>query len=254
MLDRHCGARCLTAAAFGSEVSDRNCANPCKPGGQDVRFWFNHAVPACPADPDRCAEPGHRAVLNPGRVNPAGPRRRHGEAGPGEQARRSPGARRRAPTRPARPPPRPRPARPRSPRPREVRAIGGDGSATVVWCPPASGAGSVVSYTVDLVRRPARSPPTCPTTGRSSTASPTAPLHVHRHRQHRRRVRPAAAATTGPVDPGPLARAPAASCIRPAAAGQLRPVLDAASAASGCYITAGEFDPWRTPSPVAVAR
>ena len=32
--------------------------------------------------------------------------------------------------------------------PRRVRAIGGDGSATVVWCPPASGAGSVVSYTV----------------------------------------------------------------------------------------------------------
>src|ERR1700730_7397655 len=29
-----------------------------------------------------------------------------------------------------------------------VRAIRGDGSATVVWCPPATGAGSVVSYTV----------------------------------------------------------------------------------------------------------
>ena len=32
--------------------------------------------------------------------------------------------------------------------PAGVRAIGGNGSATVVWCPPASGAGSVVSYTV----------------------------------------------------------------------------------------------------------
>ncbi|HTU08184.1 MAG TPA: fibronectin type III domain-containing protein, partial [Trebonia sp.] len=32
--------------------------------------------------------------------------------------------------------------------PAEVRAIGGSGSATVVWCPPASGAASVVSYTV----------------------------------------------------------------------------------------------------------
>jgi hypothetical protein len=32
--------------------------------------------------------------------------------------------------------------------PQAVRAIRGDGSATVVWCPPASGAGSVVSYTV----------------------------------------------------------------------------------------------------------
>jgi large repetitive protein len=32
--------------------------------------------------------------------------------------------------------------------PTRARAIGGSGSATVVWCPPASGAGSVVSYTV----------------------------------------------------------------------------------------------------------
>ena len=32
--------------------------------------------------------------------------------------------------------------------PTDARAIRGDGSATVVWCPPASGAGSVVSYTV----------------------------------------------------------------------------------------------------------
>jgi hypothetical protein len=32
--------------------------------------------------------------------------------------------------------------------PTGVRAIHGDGSATVVWCPPASGAGSVASYTV----------------------------------------------------------------------------------------------------------
>ena len=32
--------------------------------------------------------------------------------------------------------------------PQQVTAIGGSASATVVWCPPASGAGSVVSYTV----------------------------------------------------------------------------------------------------------
>src|SRR5580704_5756071 len=32
--------------------------------------------------------------------------------------------------------------------PTGARAIRGDGSATVLWCPPASGAGSVVSYTV----------------------------------------------------------------------------------------------------------
>jgi beta-glucosidase len=32
--------------------------------------------------------------------------------------------------------------------PSRVRAIGGDSSATVVWCPPVTGAGSVVSYTV----------------------------------------------------------------------------------------------------------
>ena len=32
--------------------------------------------------------------------------------------------------------------------PQQVTAIGGSASATVVWCPPASGAGSVASYTV----------------------------------------------------------------------------------------------------------
>jgi hypothetical protein len=32
--------------------------------------------------------------------------------------------------------------------PADVRATGGQSSATVVWCPPATGAGSVVSYTV----------------------------------------------------------------------------------------------------------
>lgn len=30
--------------------------------------------------------------------------------------------------------------------PANARAIGGGGSATVVWCPPASGAGSVTGY------------------------------------------------------------------------------------------------------------
>src|SRR5580704_19668140 len=32
--------------------------------------------------------------------------------------------------------------------PADVRAIGGAASATVVWCPPATGAAKVVSYTV----------------------------------------------------------------------------------------------------------
>ena len=32
--------------------------------------------------------------------------------------------------------------------PADVRAIGGEASATVVWCPPATGAAKVVSYTV----------------------------------------------------------------------------------------------------------
>ena len=71
--------------------------------------------------------------------------------------------------------------------PTEVRAIGGDGSATVVWCPPASGAGSVVSYTVDLLGRPAGHRRRAQRLGHRGRPHRRDQLHLHGHGQHRQR-------------------------------------------------------------------
>ena len=107
--------------------------------------------------------------------------------------------------------------------PADVRAIGGAASATVVWCPPATGAAKVVSYTV--------------TSSGGQTVTATVPndwaivrrpvqrhrLHVHRDRQHlRRRLRP-----RGDVERRDAGadRAAAHRAARQARAGQLRPVL-----------------------------
>jgi beta-galactosidase GanA len=130
--------------------------------------------------------------------------------------------------------------------PAEVRAIGGSGSATVVWCPPASGAGSVVSYTVtsssgqqvtadvpddwaiiDGLTDGTSSTFTVKATTKSGTGS--------------------AAATSNAVTPEPVA--PPRDVVR----GTPQQVsYDQNSMLIGgkrIFITAGEFDPWRTPSP-----
>ncbi|MBO0802678.1 MAG: beta-galactosidase [Nocardiopsaceae bacterium] len=130
--------------------------------------------------------------------------------------------------------------------PTEARAIGGDGSATVTWCPPPTGAGSVVSYTVtssagqsvtadvpndwaiiDGLRNGASYTFTVTATTSSGATS--------------------RAATTRPVIPEPVA--PPRNVVR----GRPRTVgYDQYSLIIGgrrTVITAGEFDPWRTPSP-----
>ena len=129
--------------------------------------------------------------------------------------------------------------------PTGVRAIGGDGSATVVWCPPASGAGSVVSYTVTSSggQQVTANVPNLwaivdgqtdgtgyTFTVTANTASGSGP-----------------SATTASVTPAPLPQP------RFVLHGQPQQVsYDQYSMLVGgqrVYITAGEFDPWRTPSP-----
>ncbi len=130
--------------------------------------------------------------------------------------------------------------------PTEVRAIGGDGSATVVWCPPASGAGSVVSYTITSSsgqQLTANVPNLWTiadglTDGTSYTFTVTASTASGQT---------SPAATAAPVTPAPL------PSPRPVLHGQPQQVsYDQYSMSIGgqrVYVTAGEFDPWRTPSP-----
>ena len=130
--------------------------------------------------------------------------------------------------------------------PTGVRAIGGDGSATVVWCPPASGAGSVVSYTITWPggQQLTASVPNLwtivagLTDGTSYTFTVTA---------NTASGQASPAATSAPVTPAPLPQP------RPVLHGQPQQVsYDQYSMSIGgqrVYITAGEFDPWRTPSP-----
>ncbi len=129
--------------------------------------------------------------------------------------------------------------------PADVRVTGGDASATVVWCPPATGAGSVVSYTVTSSGGQsvtAKVPNDWAivdglTDGTSYTFTVTANTSGA--------VGPAA--TSGSVTPAKLA--PPRDVLR----GQPQQVsYDQYSVMIGgkrVFVTAGEFDPWRTPSP-----
>ena len=161
-----------------------------------------------------------------------------------------PGARRRAATRPARRPPRPRPGSATVSAPQAVRAIRGDGSATVVWCPPASGAGSVVSYTVTSSGGQsvtAKVPDDWAivaglTDGTAYTFTVTANTA-------------SGSGTSGPARPPPR-RSPRPSPLRRLAfcmaARRSRSATTPVQLLIGgkrVFITAGEFDPWRTPSP-----
>ena len=130
--------------------------------------------------------------------------------------------------------------------PQRVRAIGGSASATVVWCPPASGAGSVVSYTVTSSggRRVTAAVPNDwaivdgLTDGTSSTFTVTA---------NTKSGTASPAASSNGVTPEPIAPPSNVLLGAPQTVG-----YDQYSMTIGghrVYITAGEFDPWRTPSP-----
>jgi beta-galactosidase GanA len=130
--------------------------------------------------------------------------------------------------------------------PRLARAIGGSGSATVVWCPPATGAGQVTSYTVTA--RPGGSSVTATVpndwaiidglaNGTSYTFTVTANT----------KTASGAAGTTRAVTPAPVPEPRDVLKSAPQTVG-----YDQYSMLIGgkrVYVTAGEFDPWRTPSP-----
>jgi len=129
--------------------------------------------------------------------------------------------------------------------PADVRVTGGDASATVVWCPPATGADSVISYTVTSSGGQsvtAKVPNDWAivdglTDGTSYTFTVTANTSGA----------PGPAATSGSVTPARLA--PPRDVLK----GQPQQVsYDQYSLMIGgkrVFVTAGEFDPWRTPSP-----
>jgi beta-galactosidase GanA len=133
--------------------------------------------------------------------------------------------------------------------PTQARAIGGSASATVVWCPPASGASQVISYTVTASPGGSSVTATVPndwaiidglSNGTSYTFTVTANTKAGTGAQSQ-------TATTSAVKPEPIA--PPRNVVK----GAPRTVgYDQYSMIIGgkhVYLTAGEFDPWRTPSP-----
>jgi beta-galactosidase GanA len=132
--------------------------------------------------------------------------------------------------------------------PADARAIGGESSATVVWCPPASGAGSVISYTVTAQpggEQVVAGVPndwaildgltngtsyTFTVTANTSNSSPASP-----------------AVTTNAVTPEPIAppKHVLLGAPRTVSYDQYSMMING----TRVFITAGEFDPWRTPSP-----
>jgi beta-galactosidase GanA len=130
--------------------------------------------------------------------------------------------------------------------PAEVRAIGGSASATVVWCPPATGAGDVIAYQVTSSAGQevtARVPNDWAIvdgltdgTGYTFTVTPVVKGGTT-----------GPAATSGSVTPAPIP--PPGHVLT----GQPEQVSnDGYSMIIGgqrVFITAGEFDPFRTPSP-----
>ena len=130
--------------------------------------------------------------------------------------------------------------------PTQVRAIAGKSSATVVWCPPASGAGSVTSYTVTSSGGQ-QVTATVPNDwaivdGLSNGTSYTFTVKADTSGGTSR-----AAASSSQVTPAPIAAPPNVMLGQPQTIS-----YDSHSMIIGgkrVFITAGEFDPWRTPSP-----
>jgi beta-galactosidase GanA len=130
--------------------------------------------------------------------------------------------------------------------PADVHAIGGESSATVVWCPPASGAGSVVSYTVSSSggqQVTAKVPNDWAiidglTNGTSYTFTVTA---------NTKSGGSSAATTSNSVTPAPIPGP--RDVIRGAPEKVTYDQYSLLIGGKRVFITAGEFDPWRTPSP-----
>ncbi|HEX4253456.1 MAG TPA: beta-galactosidase, partial [Streptosporangiaceae bacterium] len=129
--------------------------------------------------------------------------------------------------------------------PQQVRAIGGSASVTVVWCPPATGAGSVVSYTVTSSggqHVTAAVPNDWAiidglTDGTSYTFTVTA----------KTKSGSGPTATTGAVTPAPIA--PPSNVQRGTPHQVSYDQYSLLIGGKRVFVTAGEFDPWRTPSP-----
>jgi len=130
--------------------------------------------------------------------------------------------------------------------PADVRAIGGAASATVVWCPPATGAAKVVSYTVTS------------SGGQTVTATVPNDWAIVDGLSNGTGYTFTVTANTSPGASGPTATS---NSVTPGPIAQPRDVLrgkpqqvsyDQYSLKIGgnrVFVTAGEFDPWRTPSP-----
>src|SRR5579875_2570231 len=130
--------------------------------------------------------------------------------------------------------------------PTRVRAIGGSSSATVVWCPPASGAGSVVSYTVTS------------SSGQQVTAVvpndwaiidglTNGTSYTFTVKANTQSGAASAAATSGPATPEPVA--PPRDVLRGTPEKVSYDQYSLMIGGKRVFVTAGEFDPWRTPSP-----
>ncbi|HUN31662.1 MAG TPA: beta-galactosidase [Trebonia sp.] len=131
--------------------------------------------------------------------------------------------------------------------PTRARAIGGSSSATVVWCPPATGASQVTSYTVTAQPGGASVTAAVPndwaiidglTNGTSYTFTVTA---------NTKTTSGTLADTTSAVTPAPIA-APR-DVLRSAPQTVSYDQYSMLIGGQRVYVTAGEFDPWRTPSP-----
>src|ERR1700729_3858409 len=130
--------------------------------------------------------------------------------------------------------------------PADVRATGGDASATVVWCPPPAGAAHVVSYTVTS------------SGGQTVTAAVPNDWAIVDGLTNGTGY---SFTVTANTSSGPAGTSAASSAVTPAPIPPPRDVLrgrpqqvsyDQYSMLVGghrVFVTAGEFDPWRTPSP-----
>jgi beta-galactosidase GanA len=128
-----------------------------------------------------------------------------------------------------------------------ARAIAGSASATVVWCPPRTGASQVTSYTVTAHPGGATVTADVPndwaivdglTDGTSYTFTVTA---------NTKSANGTSGDTTRPVTPAPIPRP--RDVIRGAPQTDTYDGYSMIIGGKRVYITAVEFDPWRTPSP-----
>jgi beta-galactosidase GanA len=128
-----------------------------------------------------------------------------------------------------------------------ARAMGGSASATVVWCPPATGASQVTSYTVTAGPGGRSVTAAVPndwaiidglTDGTSYTFTVTANTKAAAGTQ-------ADTANAVTPEPVPAPRHVLTSTPQAVSYDQYSMLIGGKRA----YITAGEFDPWRTPSP-----